>query len=565
MILAFANFENKRFALPLLLLCLATALSSKSVAAQQDVQQEKLEIPDQKVDFLREMQLEAVKSEKADWIHWGDRPDKFSNWTNHSNRLIPVYTFGVSLKKYRGKESLYRSKKRLEELYGQVPRDTYNRDARYLDQTDIYRLQRDAFEAGKKNIILFVCDGMDWQTTQAASIYKHKKITYTKGQGRGLSFLDYRAPNSTFGYMVTSPYSDSAEFDVNSQVVSSGGEMLGGYSPSLGGKTPWSRPVDPSYLMGKSASRGHIYTDSASSATSMTTGKKTYNGSINVTPDGKQNKTIAHELQAEGFAIGIVTSVPICHATPAAAYAHNVTRDDYQDISRDLLGLKSISHRKKALQGVDVLIGGGWGEEKGEDEDKDQGANFSAGNRYLADADLKEIDVDNGGNYFVVTRYAGENGAELLTDAALLAATDGSRLFGFFGVEGGHLPFQTADGNYDPTRGVDRTEKYSEEDVSENPKLSDMAVAALDVLGSRIDSGANKGMWLMVEAGDIDWANHNNNIDDAIGAVLSADEAFSKVVRWVEQNSSWDDTALILTSDHGHMMVLDDPKALIGK
>jgi len=562
MILAFANFENKRFALPLLLLCLVSALSTKNVLAQEDVQQEKLEILDAKTDFLREMQLEAVETEKADWIHWGDREDKFSNWTNHSNRLIPVYTFGVSLKKYRGKESVYRSKKRLEELYGKVPRDTYNRDARYLDQTDIYRLQRDAFEAGKKNIILFVCDGMDWQTTQAASIYKNKKITYTKGQGRGLSFLDYRAPNSTFGYMVTSPYSNSAEFDVNSQIVSSGGEMLGGYSTSFGGKTPWSKPADPSYLMGKSAAQGHAYTDSASSATSMTTGKKTYNGSINVTPDGKQIKTIAHELQEEGFAIGVVTSVPICHATPAAVYAHNVTRNDYQDISRDLLGLRSVSHRRKALQGVDVLIGGGWGERKGKDED--QGTNFSAGNKYLADADLKEIDVDNGGNYFVVTRYPGENGAQLLADAALLAATDGNRLFGYFGVGGGHLPFQTADGKYDPTRGVDRADEYSDEDVNENPKLSDMAVAALKVLDSRMKSGTNKGMWLMVEAGDIDWANHNNNIDDAIGAVLSADEAFSKIVRWVEQNSSWDDTALILTSDHGHMMVLEDPRALIG-
>ena len=543
---------------------LLSALSSDTLHAQQDAEKESEVITPLEDDFLRKMQIEAVESESADWIHWGDQKEKFSNWTQHSNRLIPVYTFGISIDKYRGKESVYRSEAKLKEIYGEVPRNTYNRDARYLDQTDIYRLQQDAYKSGKKNIILFVCDGMDWDSARAASIYKNQRVTYSKGQGRGLAFLDYKAPRSTFGYMVTSPYAKKAQFDVNSQVVSSVSEPSGGYSSSLGGKTPWSRPADPGYLLGKSASKGHAVTDSAASATSMTTGIKTFNGSINFDPDGKQLKTIAHQLQEDGFAIGVVSSVPFCHATPGATYAHNVNRNDYQDISRDMLGLRSASHRKDPLPGVDVLIGGGWGERHGDDKQK-QGNNYAAGNKYLADADLKEIDVDNGGKYFVVQRHRGENGSQLLADAALLAATDGNRLFGFFGVKGGHLPFQTADGNFDPTRGVSRADRYTKSDLNENPTLADMSLAALEVLESRKQSEVNKGFWLMIESGDIDWANHNNNIDDAIGAVLSADEAFSKVVEWVEDNSNWDDTALILTSDHGHMMVLENPKSLIGK
>ena len=563
MIPAPADFGYKQ-----LLLCLTavllSALSSDTLHAQQDAEKESEVITPLEDDFLRKMQIEAVESESADWIHWGDRKEKFSNWTQHSNRLIPVYTFGISIDKYRGKESVYRSEAKLKEIYGEVPRNTYNRDARYLDQTDIYRLQQDAYKSGKKNIILFVCDGMDWDSARAASIYKNQRVTYSKGQGRGLAFLDYKAPRSTFGYMVTSPYAKKAQFDVNSQVVSSVSEPSGGYSSSLGGKTPWSRPADPGYLLGKSASKGHAVTDSAASATSMTTGIKTFNGSINFDPDGKQLKTIAHQLQEDGFAIGVVSSVPFCHATPGATYAHNVNRNDYQDISRDMLGLRSASHRKDPLPGVDVLIGGGWGERHGDDKQK-QGNNYAAGNKYLADADLKEIDVDNGGKYFVVQRHRGENGSQLLADAALLAATDGNRLFGFFGVKGGHLPFQTADGNFDPTRGVSRADRYTKSDLNENPTLADMSLAALEVLESRKQSEVNKGFWLMIESGDIDWANHNNNIDDAIGAVLSADEAFSKVVEWVEDNSNWDDTALILTSDHGHMMVLENPKSLIGK
>jgi len=85
-----------------------------------------------------------------------------------------------------------------------------------------------------------------------------------------------------------------------------------------------------------------------------------------------------------------------------------------------------------------------------------------------------------------------------------------------------------------------------------------MATAALDVLGAN-----EKGFWLMVEAGDVDWANHNNNIDDAIGAVFSGDAAFDAITTWVEKNSSWDDTLLIVTADHGHMMTLDEPEKLI--
>jgi len=65
--------------------------------------------------------------------------------------------------------------------------------------------------------------------------------------------------------------------------------------------------------------------------------------------------------------------------------------------------------------------------------------------------------------------------------------------------------------------------------------------------------------WLLVEPGDVDWASHANNIDTCIGAVHAGDAAFRACVEWIEQHGGWDRTAVIVTSDHGHLFVLTDP------
>ena len=515
----------------------------------------------QSEDYLRELQFRAVDSQQANWMHWGDRVGKFSNWTNHSNRLIPVYSFGLTLESVKGPHSVYRDADAIRHLYGCLPDETLNPQAEYFDQTDIYRLQKQALDGKKQNIILMIFDGMDWQTTQAAAIYKNHRIVYTKGRGTGLSFLDYAGATSDFGFCVTAPGYCNVQEDVDTQSVTDQGgpHHTGGYAPDFGGATPWSPPGDPSYLVGKRRNLHHRVTDSAASATSMTSGIKTYNAAIGVTSTGQQVETIAHEAQRIGKAIGIVTNVPISHATPGSAYAHNVSRNDYQDIARDLLGLKSVSHPDQPLPGVDVLLGGGWGEMKADDRSK-QGRNYVPGNCYLTDQDLAQVNFDNGGRYIVAQRTAGKPGADVLRQGVHQAIDRRARLLGFFGAQNGHLPFQTADGKFDPTRGVTRTDHYAPEEILENPTLADLTAAALEVLDQR-----ESGFWLMVEAGDVDWANHNNNLDDAIGAVLSGEAAFDVITNWVEKHSSWDETVLIVTSDHGHMLNIDNLDVLTGR
>ena len=101
--------------------------------------------------------------------------------------------------------------------------------------------------------------------------------------------------------------------------------------------------------------------DSASTATSIATGYKTYSGSINVDETGtKEYETIAEQLKAQkGYEIGVITSVNLNHATPAAFYAHQASRNDYYDIGVELVE-----------SGFDYFAGGGLLEPTGENGDQ---------------------------------------------------------------------------------------------------------------------------------------------------------------------------------------------------
>jgi alkaline phosphatase len=528
-------------------------------------------------DFIRDLQTAAVKSGESSFGHWGIDPKNYTAWATHTNRLVPVYTYGtcgagrgIDLTSYIGPNSAYRSERALRRIYGYLPTNTVNPNADYMDQTDVAALQRAAFAGGKKYVFLVIFDGMDWETTRAAAIYNRRRVSYHSGRGVGTHFQEYTACGTTqFGYMVVSPHNEGTETNVNEQsVLNPGGKQPGGYNVAKGGPHPWTSGDDPVYLMGRlhedpKSPGEHAFPDSAPTATALMAGVKTYNGAINVDPTGNRVSTVAHEVQWRGFSVGVVTSVPVSHATPACAYAHNVHRDDYQDLTRDLLGLPSISHPQQPLPGVDVLIGGGFDDNKLAATDKGQGDNFVPGNVWITAGDLKTIDAASNGKYVVALRTPRINGAACLMERACQAAHSGKRLFGFYGVgkAKGHLPFQTADGDYRPVRGnTPIPEQYTAADLYENPRLADMTAAAITVLQKN-----PRGFWLMVEAGDVDWANHNNNLDNAIGAVNSGDLAVKTITNWVDAHSNWNESLLIVTADHGHYLVLEKPELLTGK
>jgi alkaline phosphatase len=502
-----------------------------------------------RLDPMAQLQQSAIQSRQSNWGYWGSNPGTYTNSKEHTNRLVPIYTFGGNLSRYKGPASIYRDSEKLRQLYGRIPDNTLNLNAEYIDLTDLYHLQRRAIEVdGKKYVFLVIFDGLDYFSLLASAVYKSGEVSYSQGSGKGLVFQDYEGCERDYGFAVTSPYCREIEADVNAQLLLGVPTRFGGYDSRYGGGAPWDGAVDIDYLLGRSRQVEHAVTDSAASACSMVTGRKLVNATINISPDGNELETVARWAQREkGFALGVVTTVPFCHATPAAAYAVNVSRNDYQDLARDMLGLPSISHRSQPLPGMDVVIGGGALDESS--AQTSQGFNYVPGNPYICESDLERIASEN---YVITRRQRGKNGTELLRNAVIEAIQGEKRLFGLFGVKFGHLPFQTADGDYAPVSG-----SQSIEDINENPSLSDFTDAAIRKL--QIDSD---GFWLMVEAGDVDLAAHDNDIDRLVGGVLQGERAVKSIFDWVEANNAWEQSLVIIASDHGHAFHLKDPNPI---
>ena len=77
-------------------------------------------------------------------------------------------------------------------------------------------------------------------------------------------------------------------------------------------------------------------TDSAASGTAIATGNKTDNHYLGVAPDGSPLKSMAYTLHEKGYNVGIMSSVPVNHATPGAFYAHQEDRGNYYEISLEI-------------------------------------------------------------------------------------------------------------------------------------------------------------------------------------------------------------------------------------
>lgn len=98
--------------------------------------------------------------------------------------------------------------------------------------------------------------------------------------------------------------------------------------------------------LSKTSSFDNFITDSAPGATAFSSGTKTNNRAVGVAPTGKPLLLLPELMRKAGKKTGLITSGDFRDATPAAFYAHQSERSNYNAILKDLLN-----------SSVDLLVG----------------------------------------------------------------------------------------------------------------------------------------------------------------------------------------------------------------
>lgn len=275
-------------------------------------------------------------------------------------------------------------------------------------------------------------------------------------------------------------------------------------------------------------------TDSAAAATAMATGHKTEAGNVcwkaGDAPDGRL-ENLGELYDAAGWAVGVVSTVPFDHATSACFVAHNPDRNHYYEGYEGRRG-PGISEEMIEEGLADLIVGSGhpaW-----------ENPEWSTSEGHISREEYARL-ADGRTRYVMVERREGVDGAEALADAVEgLDPDEGEAVFGLFGGPDGCFepPLPSNDGSALVTPATE-----------ENPTLAEASVAALDYL-SRDD----QGFFLMVEQGDIDWANHNNNYHWMIGTMWDLEMAVRAVESYLDSSRAvgLENTLVIVTSDHSN-------------
>jgi alkaline phosphatase len=309
-----------------------------------------------------------------------------------------------------------------------------------------------------------------------------------------------------------------------------------GYDPAIGGTRPREGAPGPEddYFISQLPKWGETpedgvkepATDSASAATAFATGYKTDAGNVSWLPGDPPAGsllTIAERFrQQTGGAVGSTSTVQLSHATPACFNAHNVNRNNYQEIAEEVLTDTLFDVIIGAGHPVFTLNGDGTPKTK-----------------YCPPDFLDTVKAN--GDYTVVEKQNGADGGELLRAAAAEAAANGGKLCGVFGCAAGHL---------ERIMPLDTPGAPSWDMPTGDPHADDIAVAALDVLSQNPN-----GFFLMVEQGDLDWCNHANDYAGGVGCMRDTDLCAQAVVDWINQPGdgiTLDNTSVIVVPDHTH-------------
>ncbi|WP_019613390.1 alkaline phosphatase [Psychromonas ossibalaenae] len=240
----------------------------------------------------------------------------------------------------------------------------------------------------------------------------------------------------------------------------------------------------------------NYYTDSASAATAMATGRKVSSGVIAQARPGDASdlETILEYAQSLGKSVGIVATSHCVHATPASFAAHGPNRDDFITLSQSMYG--------KVKPNVTLC-----------------------GSKLVDGVDVISEEATDGGYTVIKTK------TDLIPAIAALPESDENAEILFAGIFGeDEIPYVLP---------LDEQKSYETQDI---PQLYEMTAAAIEILSKNPN-----GFVLMVEGSQIDFASHINDEERMIHETIAFDKTVKAVANWAELRS---DSMVITTADH---------------
>ncbi|MBR6423347.1 MAG: alkaline phosphatase [Bacteroidales bacterium] len=235
-------------------------------------------------------------------------------------------------------------------------------------------------------------------------------------------------------------------------------------------------------------SLSNIITDSSAAGTALSTGEKTKNGMLCVAPDSTTRmKSISYKIHEAGYSVGVMSTTPINHATPAAFFGHNIKRGNYYAIGKEL-----------PESGFEFFAGGGLYHPNGKEKEEE--------------ISLWDI-ITNGGYTFAY----GYDDFQTKKDAdhIVLIQSEGSEEI---------CPYALG----------------RPEGALTLPQIVDAAITVLE--------RNPKGFFLMAEGGLIDWTAHSQDLAGTIFEILDFDQAIAVANAFYEKHP--DETLIVVTADH---------------
>ena len=241
-------------------------------------------------------------------------------------------------------------------------------------------------------------------------------------------------------------------------------------------------------------SENAIVTDSASSATAFSTGRKTNNGALGLDEDNKILENFTEIIDRYGYVSSLISTSEITHATPAAYASHVDLRWKTDEISLQMMESK-----------VMTILGGG--------------------RHFFLPEDLGGKRTD-GLNLLEQM----ESSRTVMTEKKELDSFDYSNLGKVVGL--------FAD---EALRDKEKPENHVFE-----PSSSEMLNFAIN-RSEKFNENGCKGFFIMLEGSQVDWAGHANDLDYLKREMQDFDEAVELALDYAIQNP---DTLVIATADH---------------